>query len=766
MILEKINLKGGKYLASILIAFLPPLFFSSLFLLFFSVLPSLENQYSFAIYSKDEKLLCASLSKDETYCLPISHEINSMYKTASIAYEDKSFYLHYGIDASSVVRAIFTNISSNKTVSGASTLTMQLSRLASKAKSRNYFQKLKEAFFALLFEVKYTKDEIFQLYSSLAPFGGNVVGIEGAAFRYFSTSQNNLSIAEASMLAVLPNQPSFVSLKTRRERLKEKRDSLLKVLKGYSIISVEERDLSISEPLTASPHSLPFFAMHYHDLLKKKAVLNGDEKNKKLITTIDYNTQILLEKMTNEHSARLKENLIFNMASLVMEVETENIVAYVGNTGFFSKTGKDVFVDMVQAKRSSGSLLKPFLYAAMLDRGLIFPSSLLKDVPTQIQGYSPQNNNGGYEGVVKADEALSRSLNIPFVRSLREYGIAPFLKLLKECGFSTFTRSAEEYGLPLILGGGELTLFEAAKVYSRLTRQACGGEVKDFPISQGAAYLALEALEKGKRGSEEGAWQFFSNAQKIAWKTGTSDGFKDAWSIGTNGKYIVAVWAGNANGTGRPEIRSNIAATPLMFEIFSVLEKQKWISPPLLSLREVSVCAHSHYASGMYCNKKRGEYVPVNAPLAPVCPYCKPICLSADGKHRIFPQETTGKEKIEHMFVLPPFEESLYLRHHKDYHVLPPFLNKRSSKDDVQIIFPESYDKIAIPIEISGRKGAFTAKAVHKDAQATLYWDVDGSYLGTTRRFHQLDINVKSGRHVLTVTDQNGVHKDCVFFVE
>ncbi len=763
---KKYILKDGKRVFRIFLAFLPSLFFSLLFLSLFSFLPSLEHETSFAIYDRKGKLLCASLSETETYCLSPSKKVNEKYKIATIIYEDKSFYLHLGIDASSVIRAAFLNLANKKTISGASTLTMQLARIASKRKNRSYIQKIKEAFFALLFEVKYSKDEIFSLYANSAPFGGNVVGIEGAAFRYFSSAQENLGTAEVAVLSVLPNQPSLVSLSSRRSRLKEKRDSLIQDLKSYSIITKEESDLSVAEPLTATPRPLPFFAMHYLNLLKRQITIGNVKKVEKVITTIDYDTQVLLEKMMEEHSSRLKESLVFNMAGIIMDVKTEEIIAYVGNTGFFSANGKNVFVDMVQAKRSSGSLLKPFLYAGMLDRGMIFPKSLLKDIPFQIQGYAPQNNSGEYQGVVRADEALSQSLNIPFVRSLREYGISPFLKLLKECGFSTFTRSAEEYGLPLILGGGELTLYEVARVYARLARQASSGDLSNFPISQGAAYLALQALSEGKRGNEENMWQFFEGWQKIAWKTGTSEGFKDAWSIGTNGKYVVAIWAGNADGTGRPEIKSNIAATPVMFEIFSVLEKNKWLEPPSRSLKAVAICAHSAYATGIYCNEKKIEYAPINAPMPKVCPYCKPVCLSPDGKNRISPLEITGKEKIENFFVLPPFEESLYLKHHKDYKRLPPFLNGRANEAEFQIIFPENYNKISIPIELSGKAGAFTAKAVHKDSSATLYWDVDGKYLGTTRRFHQLDINLKPGRHILTLTDKNGYHKECVFFIE
>lgn len=263
--------KGGVTIMLLLKALLPPFVFSSIIISLFYLLPSLESSYSFATYDRNEKLLCASLSSKEAYHLPQSKDINQFYKISSIIYEDKSFYLHLGIDFSSVLRAIYLNLKNKHIKSGASTITMQLARLLCGGKRRSYLQKLKESFYAILLEAKYTKDEIFLLYASNAPFGGNVIGVEAAAFRYFSSSEKELSLSSSAVLAVLPNQPSLVTFSKKREKLKEKRDALLQKLNYYSIIDEESCKLSIAEPLPEKPEALPFFAMHYHTLLKKKS---------------------------------------------------------------------------------------------------------------------------------------------------------------------------------------------------------------------------------------------------------------------------------------------------------------------------------------------------------------------------------------------------------------------------------------------------------------------------------------------------------------
>lgn len=755
--------------------------FAAAALFFFSVVfftPRFEDSYSFTLYDRNGVLLGASVSEDMQWRFPEAEQITQEYKDALLSYEDRNFYLHFGIDPSAVLRAIKLNIANRKTLSGASTITMQTARLSCKNAERSLIQKMKEAVYALLFELRYSKNSILKLYASHAPFGGNVVGIEAASWRYFSRDNKNLTWAEICTLAVLPNQPSLVRPGKAAGRLKLKRDILLNNLCANGIIDAASCRLYCQEPVPEKPSLLPALAPHYLNLTKKSK--RADKKNN---CTLDMELQRTAADIAEAHSAKLAKSFVHNAAVIILDTHNGEILAYVGNTGLNRTSGKNAHVDMINARRSSGSLLKPFLYAGMLDAGMILPSSLMTDIPTRIGGYIPENNNEAYAGAVPADEALAKSLNIPFVRALREYTIPAFLNLLKSCGFTTFSRSAEEYGLPLILGGGELTMRETAEAYrlmfqnasqsslagqtSAEKRSETAKEHSGYPLSPAACYLTFEALTKANRPEEEAVWQFYASAKKIAWKTGTSFGWRDAWSIGVTSDYVVGVWIGNSDGEGRPEIRSAYAAAPVMFEIFSILPKSKWPARPEAKLERIKTCIHSGFPASQYCEKTAESCKPLYAPNSKVCPYCRPVPLTQDGKYRAHAGDIKGMPKIENRFVLPPAEEYFYSKKHPSYKPLPPWLPKsgHGTTADFEIIFPENGAHIFIPTSLDGSQGAFTIKAAHKNPSAVLYWDIDGKYLGKTRRLHKIDIKLGFGKHLLTLTDEKGIQEKRTFTI-
>lgn len=746
---------------SLLKAGLFPLVSAALFFFFTAVLPlRFEENYSFTVYDRNGRLLGAAVSDDMQWRFPKAESLTASYKKALLSYEDKNFYLHFGVDPAAVLRALKLNVKKKKTVSGASTITMQTARLLCKNAGRSFFQKVKESVYALILELRYSKNDILRLYASHAPFGGNVVGIEAASWRYFSRSPVNLTWAEESVLAVLPNQPSLVHPGKSAGKLKAKRDVLLKRLYSYGIIDRQVYSLALREPVPEKPANLPALAPHYLNFLKKK--MHGANTDKKNITTLDFNLQKAASAAAEAHSAKLAESFVHNAAVIILDTQSGEVLAYVGNTGLNRSNGRNAHVDMIQARRSSGSLLKPFLYAGLLDAGLILPSSLMTDIPTRIGSYIPENNNKTYAGAVPADEALVKSLNIPFVRALRGYTIPAFLNLLKSCGFTTFDRTAEEYGLPLILGGGEITLYEAADAYRKMFLNAAGNaEDGSYPLSVPSCYLALEALTKTNRPEEESVWQFFASAKKIAWKTGTSFGWRDAWSIGITGGYVVGVWAGNSDGEGRPEIKSTTAAVPIMFEIFNLLPKSEWLSVPEAEFERIKVCAHSGFPASQNCAEVTDGVKPLYAPPCKVCPYCRTVTLTQDGKYRALAGDIKGLPRMENMFVLPPAAEYFYAKKHPSYKPLPAWLPESGSgsKLDFEIIFPEDGAHIFIPTLLDGSAGAFTVKAAHKNPSAVLYWDADGKYLGKTKTIHQLDIRMGYGTHVLTLTDQKGMQE-------
>lgn len=737
---------------------------------------------SYALYASDGTLLGAQVASDGQWRFAAA-PVPQRFADAVIAFEDKRFYWHLGVDPLSIARALRQNNASGSIVSGGSTITMQTVRLLEHYPRRTYIQKLHEAVCAVFFELRYTKRHILELYAAHAPFGGNVVGLEAASWRYFARPPTALSWAEAATLAVLPNQPSLVYPGANSEILLSKRNGLLARLASSGKMSDADYERALLEPLPAKPYPLPQLSRHYLEYLKKaQASSHGRHKQTTFHTTLNTAMQQNAVRSLEQWSLNFSRKGIHNAAALILNTRSLDVLAYVANTGGTAPAGTGDAprntttnaVDMIQARRSSGSLLKPFLYAAMLDSGELLPDQLVIDIPTRIGNYSPGNNVPKYAGAIPASEALSRSLNIPAIRELRQYGIAAFLDVLKKCGFTTLNRSSDEYGLPLILGGGEVTLWESARAYARLMQTALGdnpltatGTQRLFPFSQGSAYLTLSTLAEGVRPEDEAIWQSFANARRIAWKTGTSNGNRDAWAIGVTAEYTVAVWIGNAEGTGTPDLKSVSTAAPVMFDLYKALPRSSWLPEPTAALSRVTVCSRSGYLAGVNCTETRQANRPVHAPVSTVCPYCHKVSLTPDGRYQATADDLTGAQAgsydgtmplIENRFVLPPAIEYWYKRANLSYRSLPDFVpwHKSAEKQDLSLIFPEEGAHVVIPTEIDGSAGSMVMQAATRNDNTLVYWDIDGTYLGCTERLHEFAARPKPGKHTLTVTDSHG----------
>ena len=760
---NKMEIRYGKFLTVLFFTY------AALFLFPLKIVPK-NVPYSYALYDKIGTLLGASVASDGQWRFSPG-TVPDKFAQAVIVFEDKRFYYHLGIDPIAVLRAVVSNIRAGRIVSGASTLTMQTMRLLAGNKPRTFGQKCKESLLAVIAEIRLGKAKILSLYAAHAPFGGNVIGIEAASWRYFNRSSASLTWAEAATLAVLPNQPSLVHPGANRAVLLKKRNTLLQELYARGRIDAQTLELSLAEPLPAKPYPLPSGAPHYLELLKKT-----NPSAARFYTDLDSGMQKNLYRILERHSRELSRKGIDNAAALIIETATGKVLAYCGNTGLDGRNGTTSAVDIVQARRSSGSLLKPFLYAAMLDSGRLLPDQLVIDIPTRIGSYKPDNNVPLYRGAVPASEALSRSLNIPAVRMLREYGISHFLDYLKRCGFTTFTRSVDEYGLPLILGGGEITLYEAVYAYAQLMNAACSrsgysGE-HVFPVSAGAAWLTLKALTEGVRPDDEALWRVFAGSKRIAWKTGTSNGNRDGWAIGTTEAYTVGVWFGNAEGQGRQDLQSIRTAAPVLFEIFASLPAAHWPAAPSESLKEETFCADSGYIAGRYCSRTVKGFRPAQAPQGTVCPYCTAVSFTPDGRFQADMSDMTGEYAgqfpfIQNRFVLPPAVEYYYTRFAANYKKLPPFVagHQGGASSQLAILFPEQGARIVIPVEIDGSAGAMIMQAAARDIGTVIYWDIDGVYLGSTQGTHTMTVRPKIGTHVLTVTDSLGARRVRTFEV-
>jgi len=749
---------------------------------------------------KNGELLGARIAADGQWRFPEGGQLPEKFITALLEFEDRRFYQHHGIDVRALGRAMKQNLTAGKIVSGGSTISMQLMRLSRKGKSRSVFQKLIEAILATRLELRYSKKELISLYAAHAPFGGNVVGLESASWRYFGKQPDLMSWSEAATMAVLPNSPALMHPGRNRAALIAKRNRLLKRLFQQGKIDQFTYQLAKEESLPEAPLPLPQYAPHLLERAYIEQFKNKKEKRTRLRTTIDPALQERCHDIAKYQHKLLSGNEIHNLAILVLDIETGHVLAYVGNAPNTGAAHSEA-VDIIQAKRSTGSIIKPFLFAKMLDDGYILGESLISDVPTHINGYRPENYHRKYSGVVPAKRALSRSLNVPFVRMLQDYSVEKFHFGLQQMGFTTFTKTPQHYGLTLILGGAEVSLWEVTNAYACMARtlnhfQEHNGlydlgdfrgptyrsESKSKPkstlqgeseiLSAGAIYETFEAMLEVERPGSEGDWQQFQSSQKIAWKTGTSFGFRDAWAVGLNSKYAVGVWAGNADGEGRPGLVGVKAAAPILFDVFSLLPGGKWFEEPHDEMVDIPVCTKSGYRALDICESDTLT-VPLSGLKTKACSYHQLIHLDAEEQFQVNSTCSSTADMVHRpWFVLPPLEAHYAMSRDPSYKILPPFRAdcdgasaSGASQQPLQLIYPKDINQIFIPTNLDGTESATVFKATHRKTNAVIHWHLDDTYLGSTTDFHELALNPAVGEHVLTLVDEQGFRLERAFEV-
>ena len=668
--------------------------------------------YSTVVTDRNEELLGARIASDGQWRFPPRNTTPEKIKECLITFEDKHFYHHWGVNPFAIGRAFYQNVKNKRIVSGGSTLTMQTIRLA-RNESRTFREKLIEMIWATRLEFRASKEEILSMYISHAPFGGNVVGLDAAAWRYFGHSADDLSWAESAMLAVLPNAPAMIHLSKGRKTLLDKRNRLLKQLLEKKTIDSSTYELAISEPLPDEPHALPQIAPYLVSRFYQER--NGEYSR----STINKGIQTQVEDLAERWSNEFGRSDIRNLAILVIDIPSNQVVAYCGNVHFDRKQGGNQ-VDVIQAPRSTGSILKPFLYYAMLQEGSLLPDMLLPDVPVNINGFTPQNFSMQFEGAVPASEALARSLNIPAVTMLQRYGVPKFHSFLQQIGLKTINRSSSHYGLSLILGGAEATLWDVTNAYAmmgrsllQLPQRSCSlllptsriTESTD-PFQPGAVWQTFDALKEVNR-PEEIDWKSIPSMQTIAWKTGTSYGFRDAWAVGVTPRYAVGVWVGNATGEGKPGLVGAQTAGPVLFDIFNLLPSSSWFTRPAGIFVEAEVCRKSGHLKGRFCDETDTLLVLPAGLRTEACPYHHLVTLSANESQRIYENCANTEPTLrKSWFTLPPVWEWYYKQHHPEYKPLPPF--KAGCGEDtfqpMQFIYPPMNARIKLPKQLDGSK--------------------------------------------------------------
>ena len=748
--------------------------------------PLFEDPHATVIESAEGDLLGARIASDGQWRFPSLDSVPVKFEKCILLFEDEYFYTHPGFNPIAMGKAIWGNITTDKR-RGGSTITQQVIRLSRKGKQRSYTEKVVELIKATRLEAGYSKNEILNMYATYAPFGGNVVGLETAAWRYFALPAERLSWGQMAALAVLPNNPSMVRPGRNESTLSRKRDELLKKLWETGEIDETTYKLSLLEKLPGKPYPLPQLAPHLVEHVKQQS------EGKRIKTSVKTSLQRDLNRLAREHYGQLKQNEIYNLAIVVMDVNTKKVIGYVGNSPTDRLHHKDV--DIITKSRSTGSTLKPFLYVGMLDEGLILPKTLVADIPTSINNYQPQNFNNEYNGAVPADVALARSLNVPAVRMLRAYGLDKFYSDLKGINLGGIDKPASHYGLAMILGGAESSLWELTKTYAGmahtlntfttssseydassfkgydfikskddlkentlLNAEVLQGEPLQF--SAGAIYNTLETLRTVNRPSGDENWQFYEDAQPIAWKTGTSFGFKDAWAVGVTPQYAIGVWVGNADGEGRPGITGIQAAAPLFFDVLRSLPNNgTWFETPYDALTEMKVCSKSGMKASLYCPDTEKLLVPIAGENTGACLYHKQVYVTRNGDYRVNSDcYELDAMKSNIYFTLPASLAYYYAAKHPDFKELPPYHPDCavSGEEVMTFIYPKNNEGVILPKNFDATVNDVIFKVSHNNPETKIFWYLDNEFIGVTEDFHELAITPEVGNYTLTVVDIDG----------
>ncbi|MBU0969071.1 MAG: penicillin-binding protein 1C, partial [Proteobacteria bacterium] len=513
-------------------------------------------------------------------------EISPLYITALITYEDRWFFYHPGINPFAFIRAMIQNVFSGRIISGGSTLTMQVARILHPGK-RNIAGKGIQMLRALQLEYHLTKEEILTHYLNLAPFGSNIEGVQTASFAYLGKPASALSHAEAALLAVLPQAPSFYRPDRHPERAKKARDKVLDRMETYHVWGKEQVIAAKKEPVIALRFTAPVTAA-----IAARRLVYHHSQLRKIVSTLDFDIQVHLEQVVKDYISGFSPEQ--SGAVLVVNYKTLEVKAYVGSADFQSIPRKG-HVDMIQALRSPGSTLKPFLYGLAMDEGLIHSHSLLLDTPRYQQDYEPGNFSNGFTGPVSVTKALRLSLNVPAVQVLEAYGPRKFHDRLVHAGARL--KLPGKPNLSMILGGLGTDLESLVRLYTALARDGLSGNPRLTPddpgqdrflMSPGAAWMISHILLQPMPGFE--GINPLAGHIPMAWKTGTSYGFRDAWAFGIMGDYVAGVWVGRPDGSPSPGQYGAITALPLLQRVFESLPLSDFTTPPPSTVQQIRIC--------------------------------------------------------------------------------------------------------------------------------------------------------------------------------
>jgi penicillin-binding protein 1C len=712
------------------------------------------------------KVVHAFLSSDDKWRLKTTlDEVSPKLKKVLLFKEDRYFYYHPGVNPFALVRAGFMNIVRGKRVSGASTITMQTVRLL-EPRSRNYRSKIIEMIRAMQLELQLPKEEIFLLYLNLLPYGGNIEGVKSASVMYLGKNPQQLSLAEIAALSIIPNRPTSLRPGRDQPMILKERNRWLRRLEKAGLFSPEEVRDALSEPFFAERKSAPAEIPHLAHKLRN--LYPGEN----IQSHIQMNLQHKFEKIVQDYIRSIRWHNIHNAAVMVIDNQTRRVITYIGSADF-----KDAHdggqVNGAKALRQPGSALKPVLYALGIDAGLFTPQTVVNDVPVNFKGYQPENYDETFRGPVSISYALENSLNIPAVRALNELGTDKLIQTLGQCQFNRIQKDKEKLGLSMVLGGCGVTLEEMAGLYAaqadlgnfkRLRYTTKDIDTQQTRIySQSAAFMITEMLVKITRPDLPVGYENSVHLPKIAWKTGTSYGRRDAWSIGYNQKYTIAVWVGNFSNVGVPELSGATTATPLLFQLFNTLDynsQAAWYHmPPGCEIRKV--CTRSGHLPDHFCNETRLDYyIPMVSPSS-LCAHRRELILSADEQYSYCKNcEPAEGYKKRWFDAIDPELLDWYHQEHISYEKIPPHwpdCDRLFTQNAPVITFPVHGAEYLIPLS---KPEPLQLSCRSADDVKYVYWYINNRFYQKSPAREKIWFQPEEGDLLISCSDDKGRNSD------
>ena len=720
-----------------------------------------EKAYSRIVLDRDGALLNAYLSPDEKWRMrsPLEEVPEELVK-ALLAKEDRWFYYHPGVNPVAIVRAAWSNVTSGKRVSGASTITMQVARML-EPKARSWGGKLWEAFRALQLEWHYSKREILEMYLSNLPFGGNIEGVKAASFLYLNRPPDRLSLSQCILLTVIPNRPNSLRPDLHPQAAIAARNAWIDRFAEMETFSKPDLAVASGEAIPQKRFGIHARAPQFCELVRQRYA------GERLPTTLDLGLQMATQRLLRNHVARVRAQGIHNGAVLVLDNASQEVRAYCASADFADKAAQGE-VNAITALRSPGSTLKPLLYASAFDQGLLSPKRVVKDLPTKFAGYTPVNYNRQFQGQVTVEDALRHSLNLPAVRCLQRLGLHDFVAQLVASGFQGVARQAKDLGLSVALGGCGATLEELVRLYSayahgglqmplRYLKGRPGNGPRVRICSPEAAFLLADILSGLERPDLPGDLVDRTKLPKIAWKTGTSFGRRDAWAIGFNPRYTIGVWMGNMDGSSVPVMSGGRTAVPLLVDLFNAIDfdqEKAWFPQPKGLVRR-KVCSATGLLPADFCTHTSWDYHIHNVSSQKVCDRYREIFTdsAATVQYCTACLPVSGYQRLR----IPLLDAELmhWYTQQKVVIIRPPAHNPACEgvfyTAGPRIISPEKGDEYFVQ---AGQELLLQA-AVEPDA-TTHYWFVNEQYLGATAAGARLFFAPKTGRQEIACMDDKG----------